>query len=263
MNENNTLAEETLDGRVAVVTGSSTGIGRAAAVRLARAGADVLIHAATNRQSAEETADTVRKLGRSADVTLFDIQDLGKHHSFVNSCWNWKGHIDVWVNNAGADVLTGEKSELSFDEKLQLLWDVDVKGTIGLSREIGSLMSKTKAGSIVNVGWDQVDFGMAGDSGEMFTTIKGAIMAFSRSLARTLAPTTRVNCVAPGWIKTSWGGAASEYWQERAKKESLLNRWGTPDDVAEVICFLASPQSSFVTGQVIPVNGGYRGEMLS
>lgn len=223
----------------------------------------MLVHASSNQLAAEETAEEVRKLGRSADVSLFDISDGSGHHSFVRSCWDWKQGIDVWVNNAGADVLTGEKAQLSFDEKLELLWNVDVKGTIGLSREIGELMSKHGGGSVVNIGWDQVEFGMSGDSGEMFTTIKGAIMAFSRSLARSLAPSTRVNCVAPGWIKTSWGGTASDYWQQRAKKESLMNRWGTPDDVAEAVCFLASPQSSFVTGQILPVNGGYRGEMFS
>jgi 3-oxoacyl-[acyl-carrier protein] reductase len=100
---------------------------------------------------------------------------------------------------------------------------------------------------------------MAGDSGEMFAAIKGAVMAFSKSLARSLAPHVRVNCLAPGWIRTSWGQVAPDYWQARAREESLLHRWGTPDDVARMARFLASPASDFITGQVIPINGGFRG----
>jgi len=84
------------------------------------------------------------------------------------------------------------------------------------------------------------------------------VMAFTKSLACSLAPEVRVNCLAPGWIKTAWGEHASECWQERARRESLLQRWGTPEDVARVARFLASPAAEFITGQVIPVNGGLR-----
>jgi 3-oxoacyl-[acyl-carrier protein] reductase len=84
-------------------------------------------------------------------------------------------------------------------------------------------------------------------------------MAFTRSLAKSLAPQVRVNCVAPGWIKTAWGQRASASWQERAQRESLLARWGTPGDVAKAVRFLASPEAAFITGQVLPVNGGFAG----
>jgi 3-oxoacyl-[acyl-carrier protein] reductase len=92
----------------------------------------------------------------------------------------------------------------------------------------------------------------------MFTAIKGAVMAFTRSLARSLAPAVRVNCLALGWIRTAWGEQASEYWRERAVAESLMRRWGTPDDVARAARFLASPNASFITGHILPINGGFR-----
>jgi 3-oxoacyl-[acyl-carrier protein] reductase len=99
---------------------------------------------------------------------------------------------------------------------------------------------------------------MEGDSGEVFAATKGAVMAFSKSAALSLAPEVRVNCIAPGWIKTAWGDGASEAWQKRAIRESQLGRWGTPEDVARVARFLASEESSFLDAQVIVVNGGFR-----
>src|SRR5690606_14341241 len=123
--------------------------------------------------------------------------------------------------------LTGAAAAWNFDQKLAALWEVDVRATIRLSRLAGRNM-RTLGGVIVNIGWDQALWGMGGDSGEMFAAAKGAVMAFTRSLARSLAPRVRVNCVAPGWIRTAWGGQASEYWQRRAAAESLLERWGTP-----------------------------------
>ena len=111
---------------------------------------------------------------------------------------------------------------------------------------------------ILNIGWDQAGCGQAGDSGEIFATTKGAIMAFTKSLAKSLAPQVRVNCVAPGWIQTSWGNTTSSYWDHRAKNESLLHRWGTPQDIANVIGMLALDESEFLNGQTIEVNGGQR-----
>jgi 3-oxoacyl-[acyl-carrier protein] reductase len=111
---------------------------------------------------------------------------------------------------------------------------------------------------IINIGWDQTQGGMEGDSGEMFSAVKGAVTAFTGSLAKSLAPRVRVNCLAPGWIRTQWGEQASRYWQERARNESLLNRWGTPEDVAQAACFLASPAANFMTGQTLKINGGFR-----
>jgi 3-oxoacyl-[acyl-carrier protein] reductase len=106
------------------------------------------------------------------------------------------------------------------------------------------------------MGWDQAETGMAGDSGELFSATKGAILAFTRSLALSLAPNVRVNALAPGWIKTKWGETASQGWQNRVLRETPLARWGTPEDVARVACFLVSPSAQFITGQVVRVNGG-------
>jgi 3-oxoacyl-[acyl-carrier protein] reductase len=155
-------------------------------------------------------------------------------------------------------VLTGEPAQWSFQQKLDLLMRVDVLGTMHLARAIGRRMQDRGEGVILNMGWDQADTGMEGDSGELFATTKGAVMAFTRSLARSLAPAVRVNCVAPGWIRTRWGESASESWQQRAISESLLARWGTPEDVANVARFLVGPAAAFMTGQIVAVNGGKR-----
>jgi len=250
-----------LTGKAAVVTGSSSGLGRAMALELAKRGADILIHTRQNIDGANETASQICSLGRECHVAVLDLADDNNHELLINEAWNWK-NIDIWINNAGADVLTGEAAPWSFEKKLDNLWQVDVVATVRLSRLAGQRMiermTADDAGVILNMGWDQADRGMAGDSGEMFSTIKGAVMAFTKSLAQSLAPKVRVNCLAPGWIKTSWGEQASDDWQNRARSESLLNRWGTPEDVAKVATFLASPAASFINGQVIPINGGFK-----
>jgi 3-oxoacyl-[acyl-carrier protein] reductase len=215
-----------------------------------------LVHGGHDRAAADEVAGLVRQAGREAQVIVSDLRDMAAQDALVDAAWRWRGGVDYWVNNAGADVLTGGGAQVGFDEKLQLLWEVDVRGTIRLSRGIGQRMQAAGQGCIVNIGWDQAEFGMAGDAGEMFGPIKGAIICFTRSLARTLSPQVRVNCVAPGWIQTGWGETASEYWQARARGESLMERWGTPEDVAHVVQHLTSPASSFITGQVLYVNGG-------
>jgi 3-oxoacyl-[acyl-carrier protein] reductase len=241
--------------QAAVVTGSSSGIGRAIALELARAGADVLVHARRNREGADAVAELIRSLGRQATVVLADLSEPSEQDQFVASAWAWRD-IDVWINNAGADVLTGDAAKQSFEEKLDSLWRVDVVATLRLSRAVGERMRARGGGVIINMGWDQAETGMGGESGQFFGATKGAIMAASRSLAKSLAPEVRVNCIAPGWIRTEWGQQASDDWQQRAQRESLLHRWGMPEDVARVACFLASSAAEFVNGQIIPVNGG-------
>lgn len=258
-------AARPLDGQFAVVTGASSGIGRAIAVELASRGASVLIHARENRQGLAETAKTIRALGVRCAETFADLSTQQGQDELADAALAWQPGLHIWVNNAGADVLTGDAAKLSFEEKFELVWKVDVVATMRLSRRIGRAMSEAKSETkpgqdrcIVNVSWDQAQHGMAGDSGEMFAATKGAIAAFSKSLAQSLAPHVRVNCVAPGWIETSWGQTASQAWRERAARESLVGRWGKPEDVALAVAYLASPQAAFINGQVLPVNGGFR-----
>ncbi len=245
-----------LSGLRAVVTGSTSGIGRAIAAEFAHAGADAVIHGVRNAAAAEVLATELRLLGRRTVVVLADFSDEKSLVAFVDRCWAELGGIDIWVNNAGADLLTGDAAKMNFSDKLQRLYEVDVRSTLLLGRLVGKRMLTAGGGTILNIGWDQAERGMEGDSGELFSAAKSAIMGFTRSLAVSLAPTVRVNCLAPGWIRTKWGEGASELWQERVLRETPLKRWGTPEDIAAAARFLVSRQASYITGQIINVNGG-------
>jgi 3-oxoacyl-[acyl-carrier protein] reductase len=241
--------------RIAVL-GSTSGIGLATAMALAAAGADVIVHGRPRSREAGEVAEAIRRLGRKAEFLTADLADREAGDRLVEAAWSAWGGLDAWLQIAGADTLTGQAAKLPFDAKLDRLWAVDVVATIRLCRAVGRKMKEQGHGSIVTMGWDQAETGMEGDSGELFAATKGAIMAFTRSLALSLAPEVRVNVLAPGWIKTAWGDSAPTHWQERVISETPLKRWGTPDDVAQAALFLVSPQAGFLTGQVIRVNGG-------
>jgi 3-oxoacyl-[acyl-carrier protein] reductase len=133
---------------------------------------------------------------------------------------------------------------------------VDVRATLLLGREVGRRLKAAGGGVLLNMGWDQAESGMEGDSGELFAASKGAVMAFTKSLALSLAPEVRVCCLAPGWVRTSWGENASATWQERVRRETPLERWGRPEDVAAAARWLVSPAAAYLTGQVMRVNGG-------
>jgi 3-oxoacyl-[acyl-carrier protein] reductase len=253
---------ERLTGKTAVVTGATSGIGRAVAHELAFQGARVMVHGRDAARAQVVCAELTERFDADTTSLLADLCEPEARQRLIDTAWAWQSGVDIWVNVAGADVLTGAAGDWDFAQKLDTLWAVDVRATILLSREVGRRMfeqhSQQSPAVIIHTGWDQAETGMAGDPGELFGPIKAAIMAFSKSQAQTLAPRVRVNCVAPGWIRTAWSGEASEYWQHRAAKESLRDRWGTPEDVAKVVGFIASDDADFLDGQVIPVNGGFR-----
>jgi 2-amino-4-hydroxy-6-hydroxymethyldihydropteridine diphosphokinase len=244
-----------LAGLRALVTGSTSGIGRAIALELAAAGAEIIVHG-RNEEAAEALVKELDERDVAAEYILGDLAEPEECRRLVNTAWDSWGPIDVWVNNAGADTLTGDVADWSFLQKLRLLLDVDLVATMLMSRDVGKRMKEGPGGVILNIGWDQADTGMEGDSGQLFAATKAAVMAFTRSLAVTLAPEVRVNCLAPGWIRTAWGEKASAPWQERVQRETPLGRWGKPEDVAAAARWLASPAAAFITGQVIRVNGG-------
>jgi 3-oxoacyl-[acyl-carrier protein] reductase len=167
------------------------------------------------------------------------------------------GRLDVWVNNAGADVLTGEAAGWEWERKLDALLAVDLKGTIACSYAAGELMRNQEGGgTIVNMSWDHVTTGMAGDDPQLFSAVKGGVLAFSKSLARRLAPDVRVNVLCPGWIETGFAEQADRGFHRSVADATPMGRWGRPQDVADAALYFASPEAAFVTGQAINVNGG-------
>jgi 3-oxoacyl-[acyl-carrier protein] reductase len=247
----------TLAGKVVVVTGGSSGIGRAIAGRCVGAGADVLISYRRNRRGAEEAAGQLAPTGRRVEVLQADIAREEDVATLAREVRARFGRVDVWINNAGADILTGAGGRLAPLEKLDLLLAVDVRGTILASWAAAKLMREQgRAGVIINMSWDHVNLGMAGENPVLYSAAKGAVMSFSRSFAREVAPDIRVNILAPGFIQTAFGQDANPRFREEVVELTPLKRWGTPDDVAAAALFLASDESKFMTGQMIMVNGG-------
>lgn len=246
-----------LEGKVVLVTGASSGIGQAIATACARAGADVAITYRRNREGAERTAAEIRKLGRRQEAMACDVSRPEDVATLAAQLRSRMGRVDAWINNAGADILTGEGGRLSRLEKLDLVLAVDVRGTILASWAAVDLMrEQERGGVIINMSWDHVYHGMAGENPGLYSAAKGGVLSFSKSLARDVAPGIRVNILAPGFIETAFGADADSRWKREVEERTPLRRWGRPEDVAGAAVYLASDAASFLTGQTIIVNGG-------
>jgi 3-oxoacyl-[acyl-carrier protein] reductase len=244
--------ESPLAGLRTVVTGASSGIGRAIAVAFAGAGARVGIAFWRSSEAARALAD---QLGPDHPLLRANLSTADGCASVVEEAFGALGSVDVWVNNAGADVLTGDAAHWPPERKLEALLELDLKGTIRCSQLAAARMRP--GGCIINIGWDHATVdGMAGENPELFAAVKGGVLGFSKSFARSVAPEIRVNVLCPGWIETQFGAGVEDAFHDRIAAETPLRRWGTPDDVAGAAVWLASPAAAFVTGQTINVNGG-------
>jgi 3-oxoacyl-[acyl-carrier protein] reductase len=241
----------------AVVTGSSSGIGAAIAEAFGGAGATVLVNHRDSAEAASAVAERIADVGGRALVAQADLGARAGCEALVAQARDRLGGIDVWVNNAGADVLTGEAAGWEWERKLDLLLAVDLKGTVACSYAAGAVMrEQTDGGIIVNMSWDHVTAGMAGENPELFSAVKGGVLAYSKSLARGLAPRVRVNVLCPGWIETGFAREVDRDFHRSVAESTPLERWGRPEDVAAAALWLASPEAAFITGQAVNINGG-------
>ena len=245
-----------LTGRVAVVTGASSGIGRAIALALAAEGADVVVNCARSQEAAETVAGEIGAMGRRSLVVRADVSLPADVTRLLDRSLAAFGAVDAWVNNAGADILTGEATAWPAEAKWDRVMAVDLKGTWLCSRAAGDAMLRRGSGVIVNMSWDHVLQGQGNATGLIYAVAKGGVLALSRCLARELAPRVRVNVVAPGWIKTKWAERLDSATHDAIVSKTPLARFGMPEDVAAAVVFLVSPEAGFITGETILVGGG-------
>ncbi len=246
-----------LNGQTVLVTGASSGIGQAIALAVAAAGADVALTFRANEAGARAVERQIAAMGRRVHVAAMDLSAAASVREACADVVNWAGRVDAWINNAGADILTGQAASLSQTEKLDLLLQVDLRGTMLASWAAAEILGRQATGGvIINMSWDHVISGMAGANPQMFAAVKGGVMAFSKSLARTVAPRIRVNVLAPGWIQTSFGDSLDQQRQDAVATTVPLQRWGTPEDVAAAAVYLVSPGAAYLTGQTIFIGGG-------
>ena len=239
-----------------MVTGASSGIGRAIALAFAREGASLLLSSHLNVEGARATAESIRTAGGEAALFEADVSREADVERLVDETFARAGGIDVWVNNAGADILTGAFRRLSDLAKLDLVLGVDLRGTALCSWRAAERLRAQGGGVILNLSWDHVLVGAPGREAEIYAAAKGGVLAFSKCLARSFAPEVRVAVLAPGWIATAFAEGLPEEDRRRIAASTPRGRWGTPEDVAEAAVFLASSEADFLTGTTLLVNGG-------
>lgn len=241
---------------VALVTGASGGIGGAVARAFAEEGAEVVAHYWRSADTADQLVREVEERGGTAVAVRADLSREEDISALARDALDRFGRIDIWANIAGVDILTGSGAALPDLEKLDRLIAVDLRGTVLCSWAAVEAMSEQERGVIINMSWDYALAGTVGREAELFGAVKGGVLSFSKSLARSVAPRIRVNVLAPGWIATAFSKTLSDHTRQRIAEAAPLKRWGTPTDVARAAVFLASPDSAYVTGQVLLVGGG-------
>ena len=242
-----------LDGKVALVTGASRGIGRAIALKLAAEGAKVAINYAGNTAKAEEVKAEIEKNGGEAILVQADVADSAAVEAMVNATVEAFGQIDILVNNAGItrDGLLMRMKDEDFDAVI----NTNLKGVFYCTKLVSKLMMKKRSGRIINMA---SVVGLMGNAGQTnYAAAKAGVIGFSKSAAKELAARgITVNMVAPGFIDTDMTAAMTDKAKEMTLTGIPLNRMGTPEDVANAVAFLVSDNASYITGQVINVDGG-------
>jgi 3-oxoacyl-[acyl-carrier protein] reductase len=240
-------------GRIAFVTGSSRGIGRAIAIELAHWGADVAVHAQKNLALAEGVAEEIRALGRRAVVVLGDVKVKADLEACADRVKASLGPVDILVNNAGTRqdgpfILMG-------DEKWEEVMNVNLRGTVYATKAFVRGMMNRKWGRVVNIVSPTGIIGMAGQTN--YGASKGAIIALTKSLAREMAPFgILVNAVNPGLIRTELTADVPDETRRNMLSPTILKREGEPEEVASVVAFLCTDWASYMSGQVVNVDGG-------
>ena len=241
-----------LTGKVALVTGAAQGIGKAIALLLARNGADLVVWD-INLEKAEETAKEIEALGRRAIAMKVDVASLEHVERMVEAILEELGQIDILVNNAG---ITRDKLILRMtEEDWDAVLNINLKGTFNCTKTVVRHMSKQRSGKIVSIASVVGEMGNAGQAN--YAASKAGVIGFTKTIAREFAGRgINVNAIAPGYIETPMTDVLSEKVKEELRRLIPMERLGRPEDVAEAVLFLVSEASSYITGQVLNVNGG-------
>lgn len=242
-----------LEGKVAVVTGASRGIGRAVALKLSEEGAAVVINYNGSAEKAEEVKHEIEKNGGKAEVMQCNVSDFQACEIFIKEVIAKFGSLDILVNNAGItrDGLLMRMSEEDFDAVL----DTNLKGTFHCIRFASRQMMKQRSGRIINLSSVSGVLGNAGQAN--YSASKAGVIGLTKAAARELASRgVTVNAIAPGFVHTDMTQCLSEKVKEESVKQVPLGRFGEPADIAEAVAFLASERAGYITGQVLCVDGG-------
>ena len=241
------------EGKTALVTGGSRGLGRAVCLELAKGGANVVLCYAGNEAAAQETVREIEALGAKALAIRCDVSDAAQVDALVKAAVETFGRIDILVNNAGItrDNLLMRMSEADFDAVIS----TNLKGTFLCMKAVSRLMLKQRYGRIVNL---SSVVGLRGNAGQVnYAASKAGIIGMTKSLAKELASRgVTVNAVAPGFIETDMTAALTDAARAAAQGSIPMNRLGAPEDVAKAAAFLAGDGAAYITGQVLAVDGG-------
>jgi 3-oxoacyl-[acyl-carrier protein] reductase len=244
---------EMLEGKVALVTGAGRGIGREIALTLAGYGADVIVNYNGSKEKAEEVVSQIEAMGRKAVAVQCSVADFEACGQMITDMLAEFGHIDILVNNAGItrDNLVIKMTEEDFDAVI----DTNLKGTFNTIKHMYRPFLKQRAGRIINLSSVSGVLGNAGQAN--YSASKAGVIGLTKSLARELASRNiTVNAVAPGFIDTDMTQAMTDAAKQATLEQIPLKRVGTPKDIAEAVAFLASDRASYITGQVLSVDGG-------
>jgi 3-oxoacyl-[acyl-carrier protein] reductase len=248
------MNEKRLDGKVAIVTGSSRGIGKAIAERFAAEGAKVTVNWVSSEDEAQAVVDSIKRGGGDALSVRADVSSSGDVRHLVRSTMDRFGRIDILVNNAGVMVTKSvlDTTEDDWDRTM----DVNLKGAYLCSKEVAPVMLRQETGKIIMMSSNS---GLYHPSAMRFTeyvTSKAGMNGLTKALALALGPHVTVNAICPGWIKTDMIEGTDPEVERRIIDETALKRWGVPDDVAGAAVFLASKEADFITGELLIVAGG-------